>query len=651
MPKPPSTAAVAARSASGLKRALLYLRVSTPGQVNNDYNPEGISIPAQREAGTAKARAMDAVVVGEYVEPGRTATEIDKRPEYQKMVGRVRSERDVDYVIVYQFSRIFRNSLEAAIAKNELRRLGVRIVSTNLDLGDTPEAQMVEMIVHAVDEYQAKANAADVRYKMAQKVKNGGTISRAPIGYRNVQIEVEGRKVRTVEIDPVRGPLISNAFAWFATGKFSGEALLARLTDAGLTSRPQKNKPERPLGQSTLYKILRDRYYTGRVCAGGDWIAARHPALTDDATFDRVQRLLDARVGEGTRARRHSHHLKGRLWCHRCHKRLMIHRAKGNGGIYYYFFCRGRQLGECRLPFLMVEDVESSVDKRYGTVRLDAEFIALVRTQFDAALLDELAATQQVKRHLEARLVQLDLEEDRYFGLVGNPAWPQAKLDAKMAAIQQERLEIASKLTKVEADLATGKELFHRALDYLNDPQALYRQLTPVGQGLLTKLIFGELHLDTDDSGAVRVADDVLRPPFDAMVTAYRSRARAPRGYARRSGPILAHNDSWGSQTAAPTWDSFTMADLLTTGLSGAGLSKAAMVEVAGIEPASFGDKPGLLRAQRAVVFSAPPVTHASRCRAQSLFGVPHSPVAGEFGEPPGDASIPAGGTPGLTAT
>ena len=28
------------------KRALLYLRVSTPSQVNTDYNPEGISIPA-----------------------------------------------------------------------------------------------------------------------------------------------------------------------------------------------------------------------------------------------------------------------------------------------------------------------------------------------------------------------------------------------------------------------------------------------------------------------------------------------------------------------------------------------------------------------------------------------------------------------------
>src|SRR5437762_3048641 len=35
--------------------AVLYLRVSTPSQVKTDYDPEGISIPAQREACMRKA--------------------------------------------------------------------------------------------------------------------------------------------------------------------------------------------------------------------------------------------------------------------------------------------------------------------------------------------------------------------------------------------------------------------------------------------------------------------------------------------------------------------------------------------------------------------------------------------------------------------
>jgi hypothetical protein len=56
------------------------------------------------------------------------------------------------------------------------------------------------------------------------------------------------------------------------------------------------------------------------------------------------------------------------------------------------------------------------------------------------------------------------------------------------------------------------------------------------------------------------------------------------------------------------------------------------LVEVAGIEPASFSTSPGLLRAQPALLFSAPAVLQASRRRAQSLFGVPLTPATGLSG-------------------
>ena len=41
-------------------------------------------------------------------------------------------------------------------------------------------------------------------------------------------------------------------------------------------------------------------------------------------------------------------------------------------------------------------------------------------------------------------------------------------------------------------------------------------------------------------------------------------------------------------------------------------------MEVAGIEPASDDEVPGILRVQPAVIFSAPTVTQASRGQAQS---------------------------------
>ena len=62
------------------KRAVVYLRVSTPSQVNTDYNPEGISLPAQRDACVPKVASLGAELMQEFIEPGRSATSIDQRP-------------------------------------------------------------------------------------------------------------------------------------------------------------------------------------------------------------------------------------------------------------------------------------------------------------------------------------------------------------------------------------------------------------------------------------------------------------------------------------------------------------------------------------------------------------------------------------------
>ena len=53
------------------------------------------------------------------------------------------------------------------------------------------------------------------------------------------------------------------------------------------------------------------------------------------------------------------------------------------------------------------------------------------------------------------------------------------------------------------------------------------------------------------------------------------------------------------------------------------------IVEVRGIEPLSFGTFPVLLRAQPALLFSAPAITQARRRRAQSLFDFLADPVTG----------------------
>lgn len=202
------------------KRALSYLRVSSAGQVHTDYDPEGISLPAQRTAVQRRAAELDAEIVGEYVEPGRSATTTDKRPRFQEMMARLKAEHDIDYIIVYARSRLHRNSIDAAITKRELRQTGAVLISVMDHTEDSAIGDLVATVLDGVNEYQSRASGADIAYKMGQKIKHGGSVGIAPIGYLNVREKFEGREIRTVVVDPVRGPLVTLAFELYATGTY-----------------------------------------------------------------------------------------------------------------------------------------------------------------------------------------------------------------------------------------------------------------------------------------------------------------------------------------------------------------------------------------------------------------------------------------------
>ncbi len=230
-----------------MKTAVLYLRVSTTGQVQTDYDPEGISIPAQRLACPRKAEQMGVTVVDEYVEPGRSATTIDKRPVFQDLLARIKRERDADYVIVYNLSRLNRNRVDDAKVLMLMRSLKVTLVSAQENIDETPAGQLMHGILAAFNEYRSSADGADIRYKMGQKAKNGGTLTRAKIGYVNVREHIDGREIRTVAVDEERAPFIRLAFELAATGDYTMTRLASVLAERGLRMRAQANRPAQPI--------------------------------------------------------------------------------------------------------------------------------------------------------------------------------------------------------------------------------------------------------------------------------------------------------------------------------------------------------------------------------------------------------------------
>ena len=508
----PATTELAEAPAAKSKQAVLYLRVSTPSQVKTDYNPEGISLPAQREACELKCAGLGAEVIKEFVEPGRTATDIEHRPVFREMVAWLK-QHDVDYIVVYHFNRIFRNSIDAAITKQELSKRGIRLVSATLDLGDGIESQMVETILHAVDEYRSRADGADISYKMGAKAKSGGTLGRAPLGYLNRRDFSEGRNIGTVILDPERADLIRTAFELYASGDYSAEALAEELTNRGLRTRPGRF-PAGPVSTSKLNSLLRDPYYVGYVTFKGQLYEGRHERLVSDDLFERVQAVLNERSSNGVRQRRHHHYLKGVLWCWKCHQRqlesrMLMQKSKGNGGTYQYFFCRRRQQRECDTRYVESEAIEAAIIEYYDTLAFPADLADRVRSMMHETLDEEATATKERQHQLQLELDRLERQEANLVVLVADGSVPSSKAKKMLGDILRKRNQVQDQLGEGRERLAVGAELIENALQLLSDPGRLYEKMAPEQRRLFNQAVFEKMYVIDN-----RIEKVVLKQPF-----------------------------------------------------------------------------------------------------------------------------------------
>jgi len=264
--------------------------------------------------------------------------------------------------------------------------------------------------------------------------------------------------------------------------------------------------------------VLRDRYYLGYVEYEGIEYPGRHEALITPELFERVQKVLDSHSGAGTRTRTHNHYLKGLMWCAQCEHRFIVRRTVGNGGEYFYFFCRGRQEGVCDQPHLNVHAVEQAVLDHYATVNFSDDFKAAVRAKLDEAVAVDLGSTQGIRERLEAQLAALDTRESNLLDLAADGDLPKEKIKEKLLAIRDERAGIRRDIDRLNAELETGRQVFLLALELLDDPQELYRQAGPALRKTMNQTIFTKLKLD-----GASVTTDELAEPFDAIVPAGRA--------------------------------------------------------------------------------------------------------------------------------
>ena len=360
-------------------------------------------------------------------------------------------------------------------------------------------------ILDQVNTYFSKASGADIRTKMEGKAKRGGTPGKAKLGYLNTRKTVEGRKIKIIETDPVRGPLITLMFERYATGQYSTHALREFITDAGLRTRPTEAYPAgRPLYLSEISRILTDRTYLGLVIWKEEEYPGEHEPLVEPEIFDRVQDTL-AKRRAGTRERTWECYLKGLLWCARCGRRLVLDPARSHTGRkYFYFRCTGLlerdPAQKCDLPRTRLDDIEQAVEAHYATLTVTEDKQNEITELLEAVFTDHHATVEQIRKHIKAELRRLDTLEDQLIELLTDRDWPVEKLTVKQRAIRGERAALKNRLAEAgTTGLDTARKRIEQLIDMFARPRAIYRSAPDELRKTLNFICFEKLYIDIED--------------------------------------------------------------------------------------------------------------------------------------------------------
>lgn len=493
-----------------MKHAVLYLRVSSAGQTRRAGSEEGYSIEAQREACARKAAQLEAEVIEEYVDAAESARTA-QRPQLRAMLARLARQRDVDFVIVHKLDRLARSRADDVEIVAAIRAAGAQPISVTENIDETPTGLLLHGIMASVAEFYSQNLGTEILKGLTQKAKNGETPTRAPLGYVNVRKLVEGREIRTVEIDPERSPIVKWAFGAYATGEYSLDGLLQEVTARGLTSRPSATRQAKPLSRSVLARMLHNPYYVGTVSYGGATYRGNHPTFIPQAVFDRVQEVFVSHDVAGERQRKHPHYLKGTVYCGRCGRRLLYQRAVGRrGGVYWYFMCAGRHNGNsgCPQPYLPAEVVEAAVARHYGqTIKFKAERLLALEKKLRTAFRGIAEHVGEEAERQRRRISQLQERQRKLVDVHLAGAIPVEVLREKQEQASRELRKAEERLSAATIELSKGEKAVTHALELAADAARAYEAAPPQTRRLWNQAFFQKIYLWNDDVSGSDLTD------------------------------------------------------------------------------------------------------------------------------------------------
>ncbi len=510
----PSTNAVKAS-----RNVLIYVRVSTDAQAQN-----ALSLEDQSNQLIARCKRDGDNIVGIFREEGESATNM-KRPAFEQMIARATDgTRSIDAILVYSFSRAFRDQFEQELTVRALRKHKVELISFAEPLTKDASGDLFRKFIGIVNEFQsaetARATTRTMKENARRGYSNGGII---PFGYKSVDAEIIGNKQKKkLAIEPVEAEIVIRAFDLARNGDGESGPLGTKKIAMWLNECGYRSRSGSLFGTGTIHEVLTREAYTGvrrfnEFNRKGDGerkdaseiVEYEIPAIVERAIFDEVQALMTSRQprAKGPRLTSAPSLLGGLVRCD-CKTSCALTTATGTsrtGKIYSYYKCiqstkQGRhkdQDGKCvnrKVPRPVIEQlvVEALVDQLLQPDRVTSILLALKARRDDR------------QASADRRIVDLARQASE----------AEERLGRLYAAIEAGTIDGTDPTLRDRiAALKAGRDKAAEALDYAKKSSTSPIEIDPIAIDRFTQLMREQL-----TSGDVAARKAYLSSVVDAII-------------------------------------------------------------------------------------------------------------------------------------
>lgn len=415
-----------------MKYVALYPRVSTAEQAK-----EGYSIAEQIDRLKSFCHAMQWNDFKIYCDAGYSGGSVN-RPALQEMISDIKAGK-ISKVVVYKLDRLSRsqkdtlNLIEDVFLKNDVDFVSI---SESFDTS-TPFGRATVGILAVFAQLEREQIKERLTLGREARAKDGRWIGvgNAPVGYNYI----DGNLV----VNDFEAMQIKELFELYLQGK--SPRIIARIFDEkGFRTRFGKWYEKR------ITTTLSNRLYAGFVSFDKKYYQGNHEPIIDAATFEKVQKEIEARRRSVVPAARQSTLLSGLVFCKKCGARYGLHTS----GKYRYYSCYSRRKRDaamikdpnCKNRNYSVKELDDAVKSEIAKLTFDNNYIAEIKKDQRSGRGDD---SEKIKI-IEKKIENLNGQISRFLDLYGSGIFSAEELQSKVEPLKEQTEKLISELDGIK---------------------------------------------------------------------------------------------------------------------------------------------------------------------------------------------------------